>query len=676
MLQKVFEALSALILAGIFVFITESIGFLSLRVFDFVGSKFEARHTQKIDESLKIWNSFEISFFLGLVVLAMIYFFLGIFRLIFPLVVIFFPVLVFLLVTIFFKRYRILTDIFKTGNIRDILFQKPIFKIFYGVLIAIIFWQSLRPVISFDALWYHIPIPKMFLQENFIGFVGARMSYSVHPFLNFFWNLWPLALPFSTALAGIVINAVQAMSLILGISFVKKIHEQNSLKSFWSYFIPLILIFSGGLVFGALGQAYNDIYGMLFGLIAGLFIFNFDLNKEINSKNNFIALVLISGLFLLKIFFGFFAVFLFIYLFWVNFNSGHEEKVCSFKIFKFELSITKVQLNFLCLCLGCFLVLILPWFIRSYIFTGRILDPVGRPGFNRQVYVQAGSSGPLNHYKNFVWQRFYTDFLNINLWVFSPLFLLGSLFPFLFQHKNFKTYFNLWVVSFTGFWLVYFINIVGSFRYLLPQAMLLVYLGYLVLLQFLENQNILIAKRASVFLILAVFLWSGFSVNLDLDYWWDHKFQNSDSYLTEWTIRGKPNSGYYQGKTTLKPDNLHPRDKIFLMGSIHKQAYIENPYDDFLVFYYDINQIVDGNYESDFETLLNYLKDREIKYLLVSSKDAATVTDKPEEITNLSDWCKLFKIRDYPKCLPQNNQNFELILEDKQQLANWYKVNY
>ncbi|MEK7063983.1 MAG: hypothetical protein AAB973_00030, partial [Patescibacteria group bacterium] len=68
---------------------------------------------------------------------------------------------------------------------------------FVLVLVLIIFFQAmvnlvgaLGPEMGFDALWYHLTIPRIWLEEHRIFFIGGNLYYSAMPKLIDMLYVW------------------------------------------------------------------------------------------------------------------------------------------------------------------------------------------------------------------------------------------------------------------------------------------------------------------------------------------------------------------------------------------------------------------------------------------------------------------------------------------------------
>ena len=586
---------------------------------------------------------FAESVYFGALSFGMGIFWLGIFKIAFPIVILSLSVIV--LVLNFVLNWKTLI------KNRCKFFKNNIFG-FAGILIAFFigFCFSFRPILNFDGLWYHIPISKYFLQTGQIAYAGEHLRYSVHPYLNFFLNMLPLSLPFETIVNGMIINILTFVFVLIGVSSLfKYLKGEFNLSPIIQLFGPSLLIFTAvGAIW--LGSGYNDVYtiGITSLVLANLLEI---WNTKSFSKIQFGKLVLLSiMLFLFKIFFGLFSILLFVYSVILYISINHKAfsspKFNLKKLKQFIFPIIKIA-TFLCI------LFVLPWFARSFYYTGRIMDPIGAPFLAADVYNFAGSGNAKNHFGKFITDRFYSHILSVLFTAYTPLFGIGIFSVFNRDLKK-KTG-ELWSLGFLGFWGVYFASIVTEWRYFLPAATILICLGILVI------DNLFKKNRFFTGILLAISVFACIPFIYVQNHFgkseWDSKLYLNKTVtiynLAKTHIYGN-SLNYFSDKNTVKPDGLK-KDEPVLIGGIHNLAYIENPIIDPRLDIYDFKKI------ANLADLKNYLNNRKCRYLLLKN---APLEIYISEIVKLK-WDK---------------NEFEKVFEktefDANQNATWYKINY
>lgn len=623
--------------------IVESSGFLYLQLI---------KRILNVDVASKKINGYTINILLGMVIFAMGIFSLGVLNLLKPELIILlslFPPVV----SLFFKRWKNL-------NIKDIsaALKNNKYTLFgLGLLSILVFICAFRPVNSFDGVWYHLAIPKMFLQQGNIDYNGILFRYSVHPYLNFFWNVWPLSLPFSTALNSIIINLIQGLVLLVTIYWSsiigKKLFGWGKLAQFLG---PIIIGTSSSFLISNIGWAYNDIYGLCFGLVTFLYIYYLSTLKEIDYFDLAVVLVLIIGLFLLKIFFGIAAFLSFLYLVLVTYDKLIFVKIKTSTIGDLKNSIFSRKFGTLVLFLtSYFVIFILPWLIRSYYFTGRILDPVGAPGLNEDAYNFAGSMTADNHWRVFIWNRLTGEIFPILFNRFTPVFGLGILA--IFNSKFREKYSSIWVFSFVAFWVVYFLNIVQAYRYLFPQIVIFVFFGITLIQHLFDSKQlnksiaILVSGVSLVFVFVNLYM----SNELGVLYVKELKRNpNLDSFMLSTATSKWSNISYYQSPLSPQPADLTSKEPVFIASFVNRTAYINNPY------YNPYIQQKEFAGIKSIPALVNVLKSKNIRYILNKGSSA-------------TDFCKEIGLVDYEQCTA-NNDYWELNTQDYEQNVSWLKL--
>jgi hypothetical protein len=495
---------------------------------------------------------------------------------------------------------------------------------------------------TFDGLWYHLPIPRFFLQEGNIDYLGVHLRYSVHPYLNFFWNLLPLSLPVTPVIAGIIINVFQQYFLIVSFWYL---NQKSSQIFSWNGIVKFIASFSlliHQAILFSIGGGYNDLYGTGFGIISTIYILTLSKKEKINSVEVATSLLLIIGLFLLKIFFGIFAFILFIY-------------ACTNLYSKFlnDKTLLKRFSTFFSIGLVLFAIFVLPWIVRSYYFTGRLLDPIGTPGFNEDAYNFAGSISASNHWGNFIWVRFRESLIPIFTHLYSPLMLLGLISP-LFKNIREK-YLDLWFLGICGFFGVFFISIVAEWRYFLPAVSIIIILGLCVINEIWSKPKLIFSKLAITFLPLSMILFLIFANFIGKTEYYNNTYlikRNKLDSLVGSNLVGDFN--YYLSENSPKPTN-YTKDDLLFIGNIHNMGYIPNPIIEPRTLFKNFQNL---NNAKDF---FQEIKNRKVKFILI----------KRSTFANL---CKMIEVKDHQSCDTEKNKYITEVIHDDVQQATWFKM--
>ena len=624
-MTQVYELFLALVFSLLYIIILESCGDLVLKLVGLILRK----NYKKIEYISTPKNSYKTSLILriltGMLILGMVYFVLGIagqfHKETLILATVIFPIFkyVFILGEYIIKsvngvkvesKLSPITSIY--NQLKDCFIQQKWLLSGLGLFSILSFPAAFRPIIQFDAIWYHLTIPKLFLQVGNIDYNGEFVRYSVHPYLNFFWNSFFLSTPLSPAIQGLAINLFQGILIILGMYFAfSTISKINKIPN-WLLILGPSLLGIVNNVTNAYGAGYNDIYGIAIILFLVPFLYKLQTQEKIWLEEIVWAMMGIVCLALLKVFFALFSALIFVYLLWIV----YDKKGLNFKKDqRFWLSILGVSLSF-----G--LIFIIPWVIRSYLQTGRILDPIGAPGINEDAYNFAGSGNALTHWTRFVWTRLVKNLALIPTIRYTPLLGLAFLLP-IFKSFRTKQYLPIWLLGATGFWLIYFFSIVSEWRYFLPG----VYTLLLSLIIFVSDKwsvfSDFFSKKLkfsikTIQAIIIVFCCALIPLNYVLtlkttDLGKDmYIFQNQsiDQYLQsrvgEWKF------GYYPSPLSFKPDQIKS-DETILVVSLQGMAYVDQPFISPWINIEDFKNII------DLTELRSYLESKNIKFIMTKN---------------------------------------------------------
>ena len=623
--------------AIIFLFISESFGFIGLKFTTFILNKFDFKEKFQYNKDFSILNVF-----VGLLFYGMILFFIGLLNLLYPILILIFSVLVFLASFILYKRYQNLWANLK----QNIQKNKWVYLGTFGCFV-ILANSIYRPAVQFDAVWYHLPISKYFLQNNNIDYSGFHWRYSVHPYLNFFWSIPPLSLGFSTLKSSLIINIIQGFLVLLSVFKVSSFLK-NKLEPFFpiQILLPLLIGINFQTVFW-LGAGYNDLYA--FALILILFTYIISI-KKVNLLDFITAIYLIISISLLKIFFAFFGVFILCYLCYL-YIFDNTNKIPSQEIF-----INKIK-HILIIGFTTFIIFIFPWLLRSYLWTGRILDPIGAPGMNEDAYNFSGSKGGFNHWTTFVLQRLNRNIPSIFIDSFSPLFGLGLISVF--HSKIRENFMDWWVLAFSGFWFVFFVSIVQQDRYYLPQVAILIVLGAIFLIYLYQDISSIFSKTfvwIPVIILVGLVGFKAYGTDNFLQKTYLHDIRKPDSQptLNSTANRNLKNLAfqYYQDNKNYLPKGIFKENKVMIYG-IHSSGYIENP-----IFDYRTNPDAFLNLKN-FNDFYSFIIKKDVKFIMVKNG-------------GLENICKKIEIEE-SECLNQDKIIKDIF--DPENGVQWYKVN-
>ncbi len=534
-------------------------------------------------------------------------------------------------------------------------------SVVFGVL-TFIFW--FRPIANFDSVWYHLTIPKLFLQNHDVRNQGGLLLYSLQPSMDYFWNLWPLSLPVSTAVASIVISSMHALFVCLSVGFAtsigKKIWGWNKANQFLA---PILIGFTFETV-SLFGIGGNDLIGLAFGVVATLYCLYLFNKPKITWSQFIISLLLIVGLATIKIFFTVYASLVLVYLLVEAWPKLPTTKESNKKLFKLA-----------GILLVTFFVAYLPWLIRAFVATGRPLDPLGIPELTNQFYIDQGGGTAVSHWTDFIFKRFYASIGPMLFFIYSPLVLAGVLSIF---NKNIRAKAaNLWLVSCLGFLVVFFASITLAWRYYMPQATLLVFLGIAVLIDISKSFDLF--KYLAVGTLLAVLV---ATIGLRVIYTtaatagaqvtdatiekiiYVRHFTNVNDYLSK---KITTDYGYIQQQS---PEGLTATEKIFIGNTYEPIPILQQPISD-----YDVRNIHNLAYVKNpiFESTMDPevfedIKDiSEFKALLKAQQIRYIVSRK-----SMAELCQHVGVQDSTSC--ETETNFKKVLADDTWHVNWYMM--
>jgi len=346
--------------------------------------------------------------------------------------------LVYILLSLFFFKNKIFNTL---STARNFIIPKEklslLFLIIIIVQLAINLIGVLGPEISFDALWYHLTLPKLYVLWHSIFYIpGNLLFYSAMPKLTEMLYI-PLLL-FGNELGA------KLMHFIFGILTLIVIYKLS--KKYLSKNLSLLaaLIFYSNLVVGWESiAAYIDLARTFFEALALWGFLKWMENKQrkwIIISGTMLGLAISAKIIALESVFIFISLFIYLYL--VN-----KEKI--------QYLIT----NILYFCFFSILVP-LPWFIFAFINTGNPFYPF----FSKSIDIGTGFSLPnISNIAN--------DLLNLFIYSndpISPIYLAVLPLLIIFFTKAKKEFKIIYIYSFLGLLLWYLTPRIGGGRFILP----------------------------------------------------------------------------------------------------------------------------------------------------------------------------------------------------------------
>ncbi len=383
--------------------------------------------------------------------------------------IIFSATLIFIILAIFIFKKNILNFkiTLKKFNRKNFFFYILLSILLLTGLVNLI--GALGPELAFDALWYHLTIPKMYLLKGSFYFIpGGTLYYSTMPQLAEMYYLASLALH-SEILAKLV-------HFIFGLGVCLAVYRISRKYLSCGFSLLAVVIFYGNLVVAWESiTAYIDLARTFFELLAFWSLINWIEERKIKWL---IYLGLIIGLAVSTKYLSLGTLVLLLTLFF-------------FYSLKFKDSLVKILKNSV-LYVSLAILVPLPWFIHAFINRGNPLYPL----FSSDL--QGGTKFPSLNPVNFlqdIWQVFThaADPVSPVYIVFLPLSLL------IFKKFNVKERI-IFYFSFLSIILWYLTPREGGGRFLIPFLPALSILVVLTL-NTLKNQKAWL-KLSVIFIVL------------------------------------------------------------------------------------------------------------------------------------------------------------------------------
>jgi len=451
----------------------------------------------------------------------------------------------------------------------NLLKDKVALALFCLIVLTSLFYLigAIAPEKEFDALWYHLTLPKIFLADHSVHFIaGGLLYYSVMP---------QLAEMFYGLMLAVVSNGILAKLLHFSFGLMWLGFSYQIFRLFFRQRLALLLtlvISSLSTVCFLATSAYIDLVVAFY--VAGL----------IWSYINFIQTKDVKYLYLAGIFAGF----------------NLASKFYGLIIFGCVWLILLFQKNWKILLIysGIALALAVPYFLHAYFTTGNPIYPVlSLPDQSYKIWI-SGANNYLD-WIMFIWpQKIIGLIWRILIYDFTPVFGLIFLLPFYFKKQSVAIK-NLFIV-FLIFIFLWSLHPVWELRYLMVILPLFGLLTGIVI----QKINFLSGK-IMVGLIVITGLLVSFQANwqqLQPAFSLASGKLTSEQYLSKYV--GSHWYNFYEGKDLIK---LAQADKLLTIN-YHN-------------LFYAPAETIDWSYLSKDVTESNFfpeIKKRQIKYIAVA----------------------------------------------------------
>lgn len=488
---------------------------------------------------------FIFAFLIG--IYSYIIFSLGITGLLYKSVVIW-STLIFWSLTLFWFRKSLIKAIMDIKYIRNVKSKLLLFLAFIFVLQAVTnLIGALGPELAFDALWYHLTLPKLYLQNHSIFFIPGSLSYySVMPQLG--EMIYVASLVFGNELLSKFIHFLFGLLVCLVLyKFQRKFF--NPLISF----IGVLIFYSNLVVAWESITAYIDLFRAFYEIMALWAFINW--RQEGKSKWLVFSAVMVGLAINTKILaLGSLIIFTALILYKAAYNPLRRSNIFT---------------SFLAFWVICILIP-LPWLIFSYVNTGNLLYALSVP-VNKTTPEQLKVVGLFKD----AWNLFTNspDPLSPIYMIFFPLIIL-SFSKFKPEIKIISLYSLLAVVA----W--YFTPRTGGGRFILPYLPAFSIICAACLNFFMENRK----KYGTLFpKFLIILIISVSLISIGYRFGANRKYipvllgqETKQKFLT--THLNFAFGDFYDTDNFFK-NNINGNDRVLLFG-FHNLYYVDFPFID------------------------------------------------------------------------------------------------
>lgn len=296
---------------------------------------------------------------------------------------------------------------------------------------------ALGPELAFDSLWYHLTLPKIYLESHKIEYIpGGLMYYSAMPQLV--EMLYTVSLAISTEVLAKLIHFSFGILTLISLYFLSNKFFTKTIS------VLIVLIFSSNLVFSWESiTSYVDLGRTFFELMA---LWGFVNWWETKQKKWLIESAVMLGLAISTKILALGSLFIFIPLIVVAYLIEKQNK--------------KTIFTSILVYLGTTLLMAFPWFIYSFVNTGNPVYPlftsILKPTWNFNML------NPINYI---------FDIFNIftrSSDPISPLYIIFLPFSFFFIKKIDKKLLVIALYSILSLIVFYFNPKEGGSRFILP----------------------------------------------------------------------------------------------------------------------------------------------------------------------------------------------------------------
>lgn len=386
-----------------------------------------------------------------------------------------------------------------------------VFLVVFIVIGLANFIVALSPETGFDALWYHLTLPKIYFSTHQIRFIdGGNLYYSVMPRLV--EMIYGSALAFNpSAYLPKITHCLFGFMWFSGTYVFGRLFLSRSMALF-----SALIIYGTGVVFGVAQTAYIDMAVAFYLVMAFWVSFRYFKTKE---KTDLYLTAIFLGLELSSKTFALFLLPIFAILIWVKSD------------FKTVLKFTLVSIAIPAV-----------FYLQAYLATGQLIYPSVNfinPSFNA------------HNWYLFDWWKALPKFIFKNFAIyFTPIL---SLIPFVFFVKNWRK--MIWPLLI----LLYFVIMAALMPFQDPRYFLVILpIAALIIGFIVENMDFKLGKFLTIFFaVVIVFL----NLYLSLNYFKENirvvlGRMSKDEYLKLYTAPAFYDSNGFLDKYTAKTDRI------------------------------------------------------------------------------------------------------------------------
>jgi hypothetical protein len=498
---------------------------------------------------------------------------------------------------------------------------------------ALAFVGASTPEYEFDALWYHLTLPKIYILDHFIHYVpGTLLYYSVFPRLT--EMMYTLGLLVGNDLVA------KMFHFAFGLLFAASVFAMG--RKFFSAKVGLLaaLILCTSLdVIWLIRLAYIDLATAFFGTLAVfalmLWVFADRENAENKKQRSHLLIVagIFSGLLLATKDWGLMMLPAEVFVIFVSNMARKEEK-------KFEEFFKHAAI-----LVGIALVIVLPWYIDAYIHTGNPLYPVGSIHSPEDYGAATGATDWITR----VWPRSILPFgFHYLTSAFTPILGLFILAPFVWKRISMPAKY------FFGFGVVYYVfySFIPTHQYFRYSFGGFAVFGILAIYLFFELFKTKWLKAVGAF-VMVVPMVVNFAMLVHLTKDQLKVFagvETRDSFLNR-TIARNAYGFYDRDGYFAKNFGDGSKGRIFTYN-LHNLFYVDFPF-----AVYENKDVNFSNVHSaqDFKTAL---QDEGISYVLLKNSEIEALWKRLGEPSSLEDFSKMF-VLEYS--VPQDSLNLYIL---------------